>query len=155
MQLTFEQDANEGAAEYFLRLQRLQLEDKVRPILNDEERKLLDSRLRVATLPASVEVRDLRLLSPSGWLALKSASEATESQAFLNCKAAIKELVHSCPDARVVWKWFGYGMPDRLEPDETDATLTCKLKIGDLIEGLESHRDRDEILLWPRLDALD
>jgi hypothetical protein len=154
MKLTFERDGCEGAADYFLRLQRLQQQDRIRPILNDEERSLLDSRLQVAALRAKVEVGDLRLLSANGWLALKAASEATESQAVLECKEAIKELVHGCPDALVVWNWFRHGMADRLEPDETDATLICKLKIADLVESL-SLRDRDAILLWPRLSMPD
>jgi hypothetical protein len=151
MKLTFERDASEGTADYYLRLQRLQQQDRIRPVLNDEERNLLDGRLHAAAKPAKVEIGDLRLLSPNGWLALKAASEATDSQAILDCKEAIKELVRGCPDAWVVWNWFRHGMADRLEPDETDATLLCKLKIGDLYEGLVSRRDRDAILLWPRL----
>jgi hypothetical protein len=155
MKLTFERDESEGAADYFLRLQRWQEQDRNRPILDDEERRLLDSRLHAAALPARAEIGDLRLLSPNGWLALKAAHEATDSQAVLDCQEAIKELVHGCPDAWVVWHWFRHGMADRLEPDETDATLLCKLKIGDLVEGLASHRDRDTILLWPRLSTPD
>jgi hypothetical protein len=151
MKLTFERDAGEGAADYFLRLQRWQQQDKTQPILTDEERNLLESRLQAAAIPARAEARDLRLLAPSGWLAMKAALEATDSQAVLGCKEAIKELVRGCPDAWVVWNWFRHGMADRLEPDETDATLTCKLKIGDLVEGLGSLRDRDAVLLWPRL----
>jgi hypothetical protein len=64
-------------------------------------------------------------------------------------------LVRGCPDTKVVWMWFGYGMPDRVEPDETDATQTCKEKIIDLVRGLTSPRDRDVILLWPRLSMPD
>jgi hypothetical protein len=155
MKLTFERDASEGAADYFLRLQRLQQHDRIRPILNDEERNLLESRLHAAAFPARAEVRDLRLLSPNGLLALKAASEATDSQAVLDCKEGIDELVRGCPDPLVVWNWFRHGMADRLEPDETDATLICKLKIGDLVESLVSLRDRDVILLWPRLTMPD
>ena len=155
MKLTFERDASEGAADYFLRLQRWQQQDKGRSILNDEERNLLEARLQAAALPARREVGDLQLLSPNGWLAVKAAHEATESQAVLDCKEAIKELVHGCPDTWVVWNWFRHGMADRLEPDETDATLLCKLKIGDLVEGLASPRDRDAILLWPRSSMPD
>ncbi len=145
----------ESAVDYFLRLQRLQQQDKNRPILNDEERSLLDDRLHIAAFPARVEVVDLRLLSPNGWLAMKAALEATDSQAVLDCKEEINELVRGCPDARIVWMWFHYGMPDRVEPDETDATHLCKEEISDLVRGLTSPRDRDVILLWPRLSMPD
>jgi hypothetical protein len=155
MKLTFEKDASEGATDYFLRLQRLQQQDKNRPILNDQERNLLDDRLHVVAFRARAEVGDLRLLSPNGWLAMKAALEATDSQAVLDCKEAINEIVRGCPDARVVWMWFGYGMPERVEPDETDATHTCKEEISDLVRGLTSPRDRDVILLWPKLRMPD
>jgi hypothetical protein len=133
----------------------LQQQDKNQPILNDEERELLDDCLHVPAIRARVEVGDLRLLSPNGWVAMKAALEAIDSQTVLDCKEEVNELVRGCPDARVVWTWFVYGMPDRVEPDETDATQTCKEEISDLVRGLPSPRDRDVILLWPRLNMPD
>jgi hypothetical protein len=157
MELTFERAEAEGEtwAEYYFRLQRCQQRDKRLHFLSDKERYFLEARLAEVTFPAGMEIGGVQLLSPKHVHAIKARAKAKESQAFLDCQAEIKALLTACPDRNAVRRWLDEGMPGRRELEETEAARKCKDKISELVRGLASPRDRDAIILWPRLGMLD
>jgi hypothetical protein len=157
MELTFARAEAEGEtwAEYYFRLQRCQQKDKRLHFLSEKERYFLEARLAEATFSAAMEIGGVQLLSPKHVHALKARAKAKDAQALLDCQAKIKALLTACLDRKAVRKWLTEGMPDRRELDETEAARACKAEISELVNGLASPRDRDAILLWPRLGNLD